>query len=104
LLGDLFVRLKEAGYKLIFNPEIVVWHNVRFSSSRNPFFIGRDSAYFLLKDIRPKTVTGWLGYLFNICFLNFYWIYKAIACRQITQLNGILGFTKGIWDYFLLNL
>jgi len=100
--GDLFVRLKEAGYKLIFNPEIVVWHNVRFSSSRNPFFIGRDSAYFLLKDIRPKTVTGWLGYPFNICFLNLYWIYKALETKEISQLKGLLGFLRGLWDFLVV--
>lgn len=97
--GDLFIRIKKAGYKIIFNPEMVIFHHVRPGPSRAPFFIGRDTAYFLLKDIRPKTVRGWLGYFLNILFLNFYWLYAAIHNRQLKQLTGISGFLKGIWDY-----
>lgn len=99
--GDLFVRIKKAGYKIIFNPEIIIHHHVRPGPSRAPFFIGRDTAYFLLKDIRPKTLRGWIGYFSNILFLNSYWFYAAIRNRQFKQLTGISGFFKGIWDYVI---
>jgi GT2 family glycosyltransferase len=97
--GDLFVRLKKAEYQLIFNPKIEVYHFVRLGPSRNPFFIGRDTGYFLAKDIRPQTFTGWVGYIYNICFLNLYWIYKAMETKKISQLKGISGFLRGLWDF-----
>jgi len=101
--GDLFVRLKKAKYQLIFNPKIEVYHFVRLGPSRNSFFIGRDTGYFLAKDIRPQTFAGWIGYIYNICFLKFYWVYKAISTKQLKQLSGITGFIKGLWDFLIVN-
>lgn len=99
--GDLFVRLKRQGYKIIYNPNMGATHYIRIGPSRYPFFIGRDTAYFYLKDIRPKTLRGFLAALLNIFILNTYWIYKAIFSKDYKQLKGIYGFINGIFDYFL---
>jgi len=97
--GDLFVRLKQAGYKIIYNPKVCAIHYVRIGPSRYPFFIGRDTAYFYLKDIRPRSLRGFFAAGINICILNAYWIYKTVQLRDAKQLSGITGFVKGAFDY-----
>lgn len=97
--GDLFIRLKKKGYKIIYNPRIKAFHYNRLGPSRYPFFIGRDTAYFYLKDIRPRSMRGVFAALANIIILNFYWIYKAIQLKDLKQLKGIIGFVKGFFDY-----
>ena len=97
--GDLFVRMARANYSLIFNPEIKVVHHVKLGLSRSPKIIGRDTAYFLLKNVRPHSLRGWLGFIINIAVLNIYWLYKGLEVRDIEQLGGIAGFFIGIFDY-----
>jgi len=100
--GDLFVRMKKRGYKLIFHPQIISWHYVRGGPSRNPYMMGRDTALFHLKDIRPKTLKGVLGFVLNIFIFNSYWLYKAISEKDITLLKGILGYFLGC-VYYIIN-
>ncbi len=97
--GDLFVRLKRKGYKIVYNPRMRAVHYTRMGPSRHAFFIGRDTAVFYLKDIRPRTWKGRVGFVVNVLVLNLYWIYNAVRTRDIGQLKGISGFFKGILDY-----
>jgi len=99
--GDLFVRLKRCGYKIIYDPALEAIHYNKPGPSRYPFFIGRDTAYFYLKDIRPKSLKGFFAALTNILVLNFYWVYKAAEERSVKNLRGINGFFRGIADYIL---
>ena len=98
--GDLFVRLKRAGYELIFNPKIISHHHVRLGPSRSPYMIGRDSAIFLIRDVKPQTLRGTIGWFLNIFVLNLYWIYNAIRVKQLKQLSGIMGFINGTFYSF----
>lgn len=56
---DLSHRLKLAGYSLLFDPKIKLWHKVAQSSgigsSLNDYFITRNRLYFGLKYARPRT-------------------------------------------------
>lgn len=97
--GDLFVRMKRAGYAIVYNPAMLGVHYTRPGPSRYPQIIGRDTAFFYLKDIRPRTWRGRFGFLINVLVLNAYWIYKAFQARDIGQLRGISGFFRGIVDY-----
>lgn len=98
--GDLFIRIRKAGYKLIFNPKVVVWHYVNpGGDTRSAYWRGRDHAYFLRKCIRPKTISGRLKLILNGIFLNLYWIYKSVETRKISFLKGISGFIQGLIDY-----
>lgn len=93
--GDVFIRLKRAGFKIIFDPKIAISHHIRLGPSRSPYFIGKDTAYYLKKDIKPKTVRGWFGKRLNIFVLNSYWLYATVKHRSFKQLAGISGFYKG---------
>ena len=102
--GDLFIRIKKAGYKLVFNPKVIVWHHVNtIGDTRNAYWRGRDHAYFLKKCIRPKTIPGRLKLILNGIFLNLYWIYKSVKTKDIGFLKGISGFVQGLIDYHRVN-
>ncbi len=93
--GDLFIRVKKAGWKIIFNPNIIAYHHVRMGPSRNAYFIGRDTGLFYKKHIRIKSISSLIGILMNIMVLNFYWIYSTFRNKDYHQLKGIYGFIQG---------
>ena len=103
--GDLFIRIRELGYKLIFNPKAIVWHHVNpAGDTRAAFWRGRDHAYFLKKCVRPKTTAGRFKLILNILFFNIYWIYKSIERKDPAFLAGISGFFQGIRDFNSLKI
>jgi GT2 family glycosyltransferase len=97
--GDLFVRLRNSGYKLLFNPKAVVWHHVRMGPSRDVYNVARDTAYFMMKDIRPHSLGAVLRISINILFLNGYWIYKSVAAKDSSYLKGMTAFLSGVRDF-----
>jgi len=97
--GDLFIRLKKKGFKIVYNPRMRAIHYNRMGPSRGAFIIGRDTAYFYLKDIRPRSLRAVAAALCNIFILNAYWVISSIASCDIRQLGGIIGFFKGIFDF-----
>jgi len=99
--GDLFIRLKKSGYRIIYNPRMRAVHFNRMGPSRHAFIIGRDTAFFYLKDIRPKSLRGVVAALCNIFILNAYWVISSVASCDIRRLGGITGFIKGTFDFLL---
>lgn len=102
--GDLFIRMGFAGYKMMFDPEVRVLHHMRFGPTRHPEIMGRDTAFYYLKDVRPQGLRGWAGWFLNLgVFLN-YWVYRAIQEHSLKPLlSGWGGFLKGIRDFFATN-
>lgn len=94
--GDLFIRIKKASYKITFNPQIVSLHHLRLGPSRNSYFVGLDTGVFYRKHVRPRSISGVIGALMNICLLNFYWIYSTLRTGNPKQLKGATGFFKGL--------
>jgi len=95
--GDLFIRIKKAGYKIIFTPKAVSHHHLRLGPSRNAYIIGLDTGIYYKKHVRPKSLRGIIGAFLNIGFLNTYWIYNAFRTKKVDQLKGIHGFFKGLY-------
>lgn len=94
--GDLFLRLRKMGYKLVFNPKIMVRHFVRLGPSRNAYFIGKDTGIFHRKHLRPDSIKSMVGAVMNIAVLNIYWLYSGIHKRDLSQLKGISGYVEGV--------
>ena len=94
--GDLFIRIKKAGYKIVFTPKAVSHHHLRLGPSRNAYIIGLDTGIYYKKRVRPKSLGGFIGALLNIGFLNTYWVYNAVRTGKTNQLKGIYGFIKGL--------
>jgi hypothetical protein len=72
---------------------------VRPGLSRNTYYIARDTGYFLAKDIRPKALSGFLGFVLNVFYLNTYWIYQTLETGDIKNLIGVQAFLIGATDY-----
>lgn len=98
--GDLFIRMKMAGFQMIFHPKVSVLHHMRFGPTRYPQILGRDTAFYYLKDVRPCSFRGWVGAFTNIAVFKTYFIFKAIQTKKLNQLRGITGFIRGIFDFF----
>lgn len=94
--GDLFIRIKQAGYRIIFTPKAVSHHHLRLGPSRNAYIIGLDTGIYYKKHVRPISMNGVIGALLNVGFLNIYWVYNTIRTGEIDQLMGIYGFFKGL--------
>jgi len=93
--GDLFIRIKKAGYKIIFTPKSVSHHHLRLGPSRNAYIIGLDTGSYYKKHVRPKSLRGFIGAILNVTMLNVYWIYNAFRTKDTKQLKGISGFFQG---------
>lgn len=104
--GDLFLRIRNAGYQIIFNPKAAVTHYVspRKSTRASDFLLGRDYGFFLLKHFHLKSFKRLDGFLANIVFLNGYLVYKALKGKSSEPLKEIAGFFCGMFQYlFSLN-
>lgn len=101
--GDFFIRMKKAGYELIFNPKAIAWHRVRHGPSRDPYYVARDTGYFLAKNIHPKNFSEWLRFILNIMYFNAYWFHKAYATKDLKQIKGISAFTSGFLECLMKN-
>lgn len=98
--GDLYIRMKKAGFKMVFHPKVSVIHHMRFGPTRYPWILGRDTAFYYLKDVRPKSLRGWIGAFMNLSVFNGYFIFKALQLRKTSYLRGISGFFHGLYDFF----
>lgn len=101
--GDLFIRMKKAGYKMVFHPNVTVLHHMRFGPTRYPWFLGRDTSFYYLKDVRPHSIRGFIGASLNLFVFNSYFIFKGLQLKRVNYIRGITGFIHGIYDFFTRN-
>ena len=99
--GDLFLRVRNAGYQIIFNPQAMVTHYVspRKSTRASDFLLGHDYGFFLLKHFHLRSFRRIDSFLANIIFLNSYLLYKTFKERSSEPLKEIAGFFSGMIQY-----
>lgn len=98
--ADAAFKIRDLGYKLVFNPKVSVNH----CPSQDGFFNDRPNSYsrmlnFTLFHSRWLKVNGWdssFKYVFYLVFLNAYYVYLAITRRQAIQLLAIPGTIVGL--------
>lgn len=100
--GDLFIRLKQRGFRIVFDPRVVAHHHVRPGPSRSPYFVGRDSMIFLMDHCRPRSLRGRAGATIHIGTLAAYWLYQMVSRRSIRPLAGLAGMAAGVRESLLL--
>tara|TARA_B100001971_G_C18224922_1_gene559705 strand:+ start:865 stop:1863 length:999 start_codon:yes stop_codon:yes gene_type:complete len=95
--GDLFIRIKEKGYSILFSPRAIVYHHVNPNpqSRASPYYIGRDFGYFYTKDAKPLRVSWKIRKILNITLFNIFWIYQAIRLHNLSLLKTLIGFVDG---------
>ncbi len=94
---DLSVRVRKAGYKVLFCPDAKVWHKPHATaeqfSFRKKYLAARNAIRFMQKHATPLQ---WVKYLiFAAGSLPFMYL-RDVALKKNT--NGTLGKAKGIWD------
>lgn len=100
---DAAFKIKNLGYKLIFNPKVFLnhlpsqdgmYHERPASFSRMENFV-----LFYLRHIKPNSFRKIIRFLLYTGFLNCYYIYTAVQLRQPKQLGALPGSVAGIIKY-----
>jgi GT2 family glycosyltransferase len=90
--GDLFIRMRKRGVKMVFHPQVIAYHfwNPR-GSTRSYYFLGRDTVIFWLKHARnPEAVLrSLLHCLFITCYVTFF-------CRANKNLVPLANWCRGL--------
>jgi len=98
--ADASFKIMKLGYKLIFNPKAVVYHQ----PSIEGFYKDRPASYsricnfinFYFRHIKPNTLDKFIRFSSYLLFLNGFFIYKAITAKQVNQLGCIPGTIVGL--------
>jgi GT2 family glycosyltransferase len=97
---DLSFRIRNLGYRLVFNPRAIVHHMV----SRAGVYVQREFAsdrmmnliYFYFTHIGPDTVEKYLRFFSYLGMLQVYWFFKFISTGNRHYLSGIIGTARGL--------
>ena len=101
--ADTAMRIKNSGYKLIFDPKASLQH----LPSRDGFYNDRPGSYdrtrnfmiFYLTFIKPNTLDKFLRFSLYVLFMNAYYLYTVISLRQWKQLGAVPGTLAGVLEY-----
>lgn len=106
--ADASFKIKNLGYKLIFNPEIILYH----CPSKDGFFNDRPDSYprminfiiFYLRHIKPDSFSKTIRFISYILFQDLYYFYQFITSMQFSQLGAIPGSIMGFVKYYNLKI
>jgi len=98
--ADAAFKIRDLGYKLVFNSKVSVNH----CPSQDGFFNDRPNSYsrmlnFILfhsRWLKVDSLDAFFKYLFYLVFLNAYYVYLAITRCQVIQLMAIPGTVVGL--------
>lgn len=101
---DAAFKIKELGYKLIFNPKVYLNH----CPSQEGFFKERPESYsrmvnfvvFYLRHIKMNTLDKCIRFTSYLIFLDCYYLYIALKTRQFSQLGAMPGTIAGFFQFF----
>lgn len=102
--ADAALKVKEAGYTLIFNPKAQLFH----LPSQEGFFNDRPSSYqrminfiiFYMRHLKPNTLRKLVRFSLYILFQDGYYVYQAIHAKQLNQLGALVASITGFYEYF----
>ncbi len=97
-------KIKNLGYKLVFNPKAYLNH----CPSQEGFYSDRPASYsrmvnfmfFYLTYIKPNSLSKFFRFSSYVLFLNIYYIVTALKTRQLAQLGALPGTAAGVIKYF----
>jgi len=101
--ADAAFRIKDLGYKLVFNPKVFLNH----CPSKDGFFSERPSSYsrminfvtFYLRNIKLNSYTKFFRYFTYLIFLNCYYVYQGISSHELKQFGAIPGTFVGFLKF-----
>lgn len=102
--ADAAWKVKRLGYKLLFNPDVALFH----MPSQDGFFHDRPNSYsrmvnyivFYLRYIKPTSIKKVLQFISYIIFLWCYYCLTGIKTKNLKQFGAIPGTFAGFIVYF----
>ncbi|MEM3010835.1 MAG: glycosyltransferase family 2 protein [Candidatus Bathyarchaeia archaeon] len=101
---DLCLRIKNLGYKLIFQPKALVWHKFRGKQITNEwiYWYVRNNTYFYLKNIFPKSRLRFPFFLYRMFFPPKDYVQKSgVKIKKSPKIfpTALVGLYHGIKAY-----
>ncbi|MHB8619116.1 MAG: hypothetical protein ACYDAG_05990, partial [Chloroflexota bacterium] len=100
---DVAYKIKGLGYRLVFNPKAIVHHKPSilgvFKARPKAFARSQNFILFYFRHIKPNTLDKLLRFSTYLFFLNGYWLFKAVATRNLASFTGVAGTLVGIFRY-----
>jgi GT2 family glycosyltransferase len=97
---DLAIRIKNLGYRLVFDSRIRVDHHISQGGvySRRTHAKARMENFFkfYFRHIFKLRVDYLIRFIPYVIFLNTYWGYKAVVSKNINWLGGWVGTISGL--------
>lgn len=97
-------KVKEIGYRLVFNPSAITEHRVSqsgvFKARTNAYERSRNFIHFYFRNIRPDTLNKLFRFGTNFIYINGYWCYKFMQTGNSDWLKGITGTITGLVKEF----
>jgi len=98
-------KVKEMGYRLVFNPSAITEHHVSrsgvFEARTNAYERSRNFIHFYFCNIRLNTLNKLFRFGTNLIYINGYWCYKFMQTGNPDWLKGITGTITGLVKEFL---
>ncbi len=103
--ADAAFKIKELGYRLVFNPKAYLNH----CPSQDGFFNDRPESssrminfiYFYLRHLKVDSLDKALRFISYVLFLDAYYLYMFLKTKQSSQLGAIPATFAGPFVYFL---
>ena len=94
--GDLFVRLRKMGAKLLFNPKLSVLHysspTQGNSGTRSAYWLSRDYLLFLRK-LKPTGLSSWFKRVLVLMGFVSFWVWQGLSSGRpslaVSSLDGL---------------
>ncbi len=98
---DLAFRVKKEGCRLMFNPKAIVNHcisrqRVYGEKGGDSYQRAKNFIRFYFKWIKPDNPDKAIRFIFNLIYINLYWVYKSIQTKNANWLLGIRGMFSGL--------
>lgn len=96
---DACIAIRRMGYKLIYNPEAIVWHNHSQTSRTNfglvTYYDRLNGIYFVLKYDLLTSVSGVIKFFLAQVLCVFSGIYRSLVCKDLRYLLVVKGVVYG---------
>lgn len=96
---DLSFKIRQKGYRLVFNPRAVTYHYISqagvFKDRTNSYERSKNFIFFYMRWVKPDSFGKIMRFGANLLFINLYWCYKFFKTRNPDWLRGILGVFAG---------